>query len=776
MLSMFRSRKYLHRILLYICLVMVLLVVVSSFTVYYNAEKTVVRMQADANQKVLGQMNFNMAYMNEMIKASASSLFFDNDMAAMLYGGEDEDHVNLARSILRMNSFVASTAFLESIVIYNGSRNKFFSTNSEIAEEQLYPKLQTLLDSAESLPKMKLIPMSMDGKRTDFFSFIIFESFGQYHRNDSALIYNVRAQWLFDNIALINNLELTDRGGIYVMTPEDRFLNPEAFLHFDEASIKAHLTDRFLTSNAEEGYFSAVLNGHKYLVTYQTAGINSWKIVTVQPYESLMSFVNKLRTVAVLSIAIFLLIAVLLALFISFRLYVPIGSLVRQVKGKPDADHLPTLPDTDELAYLSSAYERIFDQMKTVVQEKDAKKEIIRQFYMEQFLTSSEAMKPEEIEEAIRQYQLHIVPGVRYRICVLKIDRLKQAEATLGAFDRQALHFAVLNIAGEIIARSYVNQTFDARSDHFAVLISTEPGDADRKEDLAGHIREVQRKVAEYYHVSLSAAISEDIRDFNRISRHYRMTLHMMKYRIVFGGNSLITPDNIADNENNPETTFTPEAERLLVQALKSGNEKTMAEQLDRMIRQAAKLQYDHLIHAILRITVIIRQVNKEIDQVRINPTRMDLTGFPERVLELETLEEMAEMIRHTLEAFAHKRSEKDDEKLSVLVRTIKEIIDHHYSDLDLSLQKIASMVKLSSSYVGKIFNHAESMSVAEYINQVRLNRTLQLLEQKNYSVHEIMAKVGFSSDSNFYKLFKSRFGTTPKEYRVKSKLKEIDE
>jgi AraC-like DNA-binding protein len=34
-----------------------------------------------------------------------------------------------------------------------------------------------------------------------------------------------------------------------------------------------------------------------------------------------------------------------------------------------------------------------------------------------------------------------------------------------------------------------------------------------------------------------------------------------------------------------------------------------------------------------------------------------------------------------------------------------------------------------------------------------------------------VMEKIGYSSESTFFKLFKKRFGVTPKEYRLKKTL-----
>ncbi|MNC09728.1 Arabinose operon regulatory protein [compost metagenome] len=60
---------------------------------------------------------------------------------------------------------------------------------------------------------------------------------------------------------------------------------------------------------------------------------------------------------------------------------------------------------------------------------------------------------------------------------------------------------------------------------------------------------------------------------------------------------------------------------------------------------------------------------------------------------------------------------------------------------------------------------------MVDCINETRLAQARLYLEQQQMTVAEIMEKVGFSNESYFYRLFKRRYGTTPKEYRLKAAI-----
>jgi YesN/AraC family two-component response regulator len=106
-----------------------------------------------------------------------------------------------------------------------------------------------------------------------------------------------------------------------------------------------------------------------------------------------------------------------------------------------------------------------------------------------------------------------------------------------------------------------------------------------------------------------------------------------------------------------------------------------------------------------------------------------------------------------------------------MMLETVKELIEQRFTDINLSQQSIASTVKLSSAYIGKLFKESYNMSITEYMNEVRLNHAQKLLEGDSYTISEIMDKCGYANQSYFFRLFKGKVGTTPKEYRMKKSL-----
>ncbi|HHV32667.1 AraC family transcriptional regulator [Caproiciproducens sp. LBM24188] len=98
------------------------------------------------------------------------------------------------------------------------------------------------------------------------------------------------------------------------------------------------------------------------------------------------------------------------------------------------------------------------------------------------------------------------------------------------------------------------------------------------------------------------------------------------------------------------------------------------------------------------------------------------------------------------------------------LVFTALKYIEDHYRSgtlTDLAAQVNQSVYKLS-----RLLQAATGSSFKELLQQKRLNKAVQLLNDTNLSVSDIINAVGYDNTSYFYRIFRSTYGVSPKEYR----------
>ena len=111
-----------------------------------------------------------------------------------------------------------------------------------------------------------------------------------------------------------------------------------------------------------------------------------------------------------------------------------------------------------------------------------------------------------------------------------------------------------------------------------------------------------------------------------------------------------------------------------------------------------------------------------------------------------------------------------DDETRSSLSfeRRMERILTYmhkHYTE-NLSLSEIAKMEGLTPSYLSHFFKDNLRQNFQEYLNQLRFEHALYLLQKTDLRITDIYMQSGFSDSKYMSKMFHKIYGMTPKEYR----------
>lgn len=91
--------------------------------------------------------------------------------------------------------------------------------------------------------------------------------------------------------------------------------------------------------------------------------------------------------------------------------------------------------------------------------------------------------------------------------------------------------------------------------------------------------------------------------------------------------------------------------------------------------------------------------------------------------------------------------------------------IHNNYSSV-IYISDLAKECKISERYLRKLFGiHLES-TPQEYCNNLRINKSIELLADRSIPIKEIAYRVGYSTPQYFSRMFKEKYGFSPRGYR----------
>lgn len=102
--------------------------------------------------------------------------------------------------------------------------------------------------------------------------------------------------------------------------------------------------------------------------------------------------------------------------------------------------------------------------------------------------------------------------------------------------------------------------------------------------------------------------------------------------------------------------------------------------------------------------------------------------------------------------------------KSQIVIKAAKYIHDNFMNKI--ALTTVAEELHTNHSYLSTLFKKEMGMGFSEYLNEIRLKRSQDLLGSTGLSLVEIALHSGFESQSYFTKNFKKKYGLTPSQYR----------
>lgn len=143
-----------------------------------------------------------------------------------------------------------------------------------------------------------------------------------------------------------------------------------------------------------------------------------------------------------------------------------------------------------------------------------------------------------------------------------------------------------------------------------------------------------------------------------------------------------------------------------------------------------------------------------------------DLVGVFGEIIQAQTIDSLLEILTTS----AMKKIEKIRKAATEMSLHVVRAIDAIEQGENVTLKSLAEQYKISPVYLGQLFKNETGMLFTDYLNNVRIKKSIELLKTTERTVAEIAELSGYASYGYFCGVFKKVTGAYPKDYRAKER------
>lgn len=766
--SRIHSGKYLKSIYLWISLFFIALQVAFSAAILVQTNQQEMKSNYEMNAQIFHQVAYNVEQSDAIIRSLCKSLFVNPKITRMMYSTMQEDDVYewIQEFQSVCDPILLSNPQVQSIYVYNREMDHLFSSYRYLnfQDDGIRDMLNT--DGGVSLlkPTVRMID-SPEGKSksTKVITYVLYDAMDQTGKPDGAIIVNVDFNKFSDEIRQLITFSEEEKSKVLIFDENREIAFDRRGQEMDEAveqEVQRMLDDLQIPSGENFILRTEKIMGGKYGIFFTNVSSMDWVIVKIQSYEEVFRSVNRQKMMIMAMSVTFCTLMLGLTYILARKIYSPIGQLVQKVREeRPEED-----AGVNDIQYLNRAYENLFQKSRDY-QKKGAQSRIILAYNLRSLLIDGK-----ETDEKVLG-TLQAVDGAlfvrdhKFGVGILQIDNYSRFREKYDHKDQELYKYAIENILSEVLLSSgYRNVIIPVDGDKMAVIMHGDPeGEEAYCEDMKYCFHTANENVKKYFHITFTVSVSAYEEGIGRIHELYREAERQLPYRYILGKEAVILYDYEVQQADDKEVSSVMEHMDRHIQA---GNEREIRGDFEHLA-QIARCQRSECLIEFLTSRVV--QILHLIDTRERTNNNYAGTVFLERYTEILSLETWEEMSLRLEKLLAHAAAPEDRQvqKTNLLVGTIQKVVREEFEDPNLCVQQIADMVKMSSQYVGRVFRANTGISVAEYINEYRLKKSIEIMMATGCTVSEVLAKVGMENESQYYRLFKKKYGTTPKAYML---------
>jgi two-component system response regulator YesN len=342
---------------------------------------------------------------------------------------------------------------------------------------------------------------------------------------------------------------------------------------------------------------------------------------------------------------------------------------------------------------------------------------------------------------------------------------------TLSPYDRHVYQFGVIKSFEEIFAPSFSVMSIPVNDTDSVFIINLPERAGDVNSVINDKCQQLQEMVAQCFNMVLTIAVSTVAQSSAEIHAKFNECHQALDYKHYAGSGSIIYYGDLNSFFRYDDFSDLKQIQQQLLDGVKAGNEEVTKSKLDEMsayFKKGVKNGSDWIKSYFSSLLTEINNIRLSViaaDNERNEEISGSMESLNRMIHDAEDTESLEGILREAALRVAERINRYNNKSIKLIVKKAIEYIHENYRE-QLTLNDIASHVYVSPSYVSRMFGREVGKNFVDYLNEVRIEKAKELLNDVRYKTYEIADKVGIQDARYFSRLFKKYTGKTPTEYR----------
>ncbi len=704
-----------------------------------------------------------------------SSIYIGNETVINgLYGGQ-YSVIDTYRIMKYLIDLKAVNPLIDSIYIYNFNNDTVFSSETILHKvNDFYDKDMTQIIRNTNTSKLGIfIPRHLkstnSGRKIDKnLISLVYSKYATKDMVDSTFVVNL-------DQATLQNLVTK---GVGNPSLQSMIINEQGIVisHSDQSLINHNLGEephikKVIESKSDKGSLEETIQGKRYSISYIKEESLGWSFIGMAEKDSLLMKVHHLKQFIVWLTLLFITIAALTVLFSIRMIYTPIQKLIKRIG--TSIGEFREGAQLNEYEFLTKSFQHLESKVSDLqhnisgyipTKKKEVLSAVVKGGYV------SHAHDKQLSELGIR------FDGDHFQVCLLRLDCYEQHFGRMDLMDISLFKYAAANIAEEIISAHLQISVFDDQDDAIVLLLHWSSESGINQNLIRKLIQDVQASIKAYLKFTVTAAVGSIVHAIDKIPLSWNLTYHASRYRLIYGHDALIPAEDIRASEQQ-EHEYPIVLEKAITDSLKMGDREKLEYAVDDFYNEIKYYPYDEIMFFLSQLSGIMIRIFKGMlseDDFMYS----GVSALPEKIQKQETIEQMQAEFHTVCKQIMERRDQNSSQKNIKAASLIVDIIHQEYSNPNLSVERLADDVGLSTNYARKVFKDQTGKSITQYITEYRFEKAKQLLLETDHLAGTICDMIGMTSKNHFYAAFKKYTGKSPihfrKEYQLNDKLKDL--